>query len=82
MKTNVDNFHFFASSMFTWATTNDTRDLLDLLDLFKKEGYPFSLFKVPGDWDAHYSIEHYAPQVDGAELLGTYNPKKRQRKVA
>jgi hypothetical protein len=77
MTTKTQDFHFFASSPFTWATTTDKRELPDLLDIFQKEGYEYSLFKVPGVWDSQYQIEFYAPKVEGVELLGKFKPRKK-----
>lgn len=76
-----NEFHFFASSIATWGTTNEERDLLELLEIFRKEGFPFSLFKVPGPWTADYAIRFYAPQVEGAELLGTFEPKRKKKRA-
>ncbi len=69
-------FHFFASSVATWVTTTDHRTLPDVIELMEGESYIYSLFLVPGAWDSNYEIRHYAPQVEGAILLGTFTPKK------
>jgi hypothetical protein len=77
----MTDHHFYASSVATWATTTDTRDLPALLDLMNKDGYTYNLFRVPGKHDATYTIKMYQPQVKGAEWLGTFTvPKKRGRK--
>lgn len=68
-------FHFFASSIGEWATTTDNRTLLDLLNLMEGSSFDYSLWKVPGPWDTDYKIEHYAPQVSGAEYLGRFKPQ-------
>lgn len=68
-------FHFFASSIAEWATTTDNRTLLDLLTLMEGSKFDYSLWKVPGPWDANYTIEHYMPQVNGVEYLGKFTPK-------
>ena len=75
-------FHFFASSVATWVTTSDTRTLPEVIELMESEGYPYSLFMVPLPWDADYEIRHYAPQVDGTLIVGTYTPKKSRSKKA
>ena len=72
----VEPFHFFASSVATWVTTTDKRTLPDVIELMEDEGYIYSLFLVPGSWESDYQIRHYAPQVDGAVILGTFTPKK------
>jgi hypothetical protein len=69
-------FHFFASSVATWVTTTDNRTLPDVIELMEGESYIYSLFLVPGAWDSNYEIRHYAPQVEGAMILGTFTPKK------
>jgi hypothetical protein len=72
--------HFYASSVAQWATTNETRDLPELLDLMNKDGLTYNLFRVPGKHDATYTIKMYQPQVPGAEWLGTFTTPKKGRK--
>lgn len=72
----MKDFHFFASNVATWVTTTDQRTLPQVIELMESEGYIYSLFLVPGHWDSNYEIRHYAPQVDGAIILGTFTPKK------
>ena len=72
-------FHFFASSIATWATTTKHRSLRDLLELMESEPYRYSLWKVPGDDDANYSIEHYAPKVEGAVWLGAFDVQEKKK---
>jgi hypothetical protein len=77
MKTNQpDHSHFFASSVCTWITTNEKRDLRQLIKHMEKEGYPYNLFLVPVAHDAPYEIKTYQPQVDGTQWLGFYEQKK------
>jgi hypothetical protein len=72
------DFHFYASSVAQWATTDDTRDLPALLDLMDKDGYTYALFLVPVSHTTGYDIKMYCPLVDGAEYLGTFTlPKKK-----
>lgn len=71
------NLHFFASSVATWATTNDKRDLRELLRMMDKEGFAYNLFSVPGPHTQDYEIRMYHPQVYGAVWLGFFEPKKR-----
>jgi hypothetical protein len=73
--------HFFAASVFQWATTNETRDLPALLDLMNKDGYSYNLFSVPVPHTTEYEINMFQPQVAGTEWLGTFTlPKKKARK--
>jgi hypothetical protein len=70
--------HFYASSVATWATTTDERDLPDLLDLMEKEGLTYNLFLVPGKHTDPYEIAMYQPMVKGTQWLGTFTlPKKK-----
>jgi hypothetical protein len=62
----MQKHHFYASSVATWATTNDTRTLRDLISLMDSEKHSWSLWLVPGSWDTPYPIGCYAPQVAGA----------------
>lgn len=70
-----DNSHFFASSVCTWITTNEKRDLRQLIKYMEKEGHPYNLFLVPVPHDAPYEIKTYQPQVDGTQWLGFYETK-------
>ena len=77
----MTDHHFYASSVATWATTNETRDLPALLDLMNKGGHSYNLFRVPGKHTDTYDIKMYRPQVKGAEWLGIFTvPKKGSRK--
>ncbi len=69
-------FHFFASNVATWIVTTDERTLPDVIRYMEQDSYIYSLFMVPGAWDSNYEIRHYAPQVEGAMLLGTFTPEK------
>lgn len=72
-------FHFFASSIATWATTTKYLDLRDLISLMETEPYRYNLWRVPGDHDAVYSIEHYAPKVEGAVWLGAFDVQEKKK---
>jgi|SanBayMetagenome_1026888.scaffolds.fasta_scaffold07961_3 hypothetical protein len=76
----MKEFHFFASSVADWIVTNDRRELPDIIEFMEKEGYAYTLWMVPGDWKTNYMIEHYAPQVEGAQLLGHFAPKNVRKK--
>jgi len=65
--------HFYASSIATHAVTNEKRDLPALMRLFEAEGFPYAVWYVPLPSDAHYSVECYAPKVEGAIKLGVFN---------
>jgi len=67
--------HFYASSVAQWATTNDKRDLRQLLRLMDKDGYAYNLFLVPLEHTASYEIRMYQPQVEGTQWLGFFTAK-------
>jgi hypothetical protein len=76
METEKPEFHFYASSVATWATTRPGRDLRALIKLMEKEGYNYSLFYVPLPHDAVYEIKFYTPHVKDLVWLGHYEVKK------
>ncbi len=69
--------HFFAASSATWATTNDKRDLQQLLKLMDKDGYSYNLFLVPGKHTDPYEIAMYQPMVKDTQWLGHYEVKEK-----
>lgn len=71
------DLHFYASSVAQWATTNEKRDLRQLIKLMDKDGYPYNLFLVPLPHDANYDIRRYQPQVEGAQWLGYFEVKEK-----
>ena len=68
--------HFYASSFCTWKTDSDMRNVINYME---KEGYEYTLWYVPTDNKAEYEIRYYAPQVEGAFVLGTFTPKKKRK---
>jgi hypothetical protein len=70
--------HFFAASVSQWATTNETRDLRQLLALMDKDGYAYNLFLVPGKHTDPYEIKMYQPMVKDTQWLGFYEVKGRK----
>lgn len=77
MKHTTD-YHFYASSAATWMTTTPERDLAQVIEMMQAEGLTFNLYMVPCSHDANYEIKMYAPQVAGAEWLGTFDYNKEQ----
>lgn len=71
--------HFYASSVYTWMTTSDTRDLRQLLQLMDKEGETYNLYLVPLPHTEDYDIKRYQPQVEGTEWLGTFAKKGKSK---
>ena len=68
--------HFYASSFCTWKTSDDIREVIKHME---GEGYPYTLWLVPGDNKSRYEIKWYAPQVENAVVLGHYEPKKKRK---
>jgi hypothetical protein len=68
--------HFYASSFCTWKTGEDIREVIKHLD---KEGNPYTLWLVPGSSESNYEIRRYAPQVEGAIVLGHYTPTAKRK---
>jgi len=69
--------HFFASSIAEWRVDTDPEKLISF---FKRQGFDFSLWHVPVDVGVSYQIEFYAPQVEGAKLLGTFKVERKGTK--
>lgn len=76
---DTNQFHFFAASATTWATTNDERDLRALLRLMDEDGHSYNLFLVPVPHDTDYEINWYQPQVEGCKWLGMYETSTTPR---
>jgi hypothetical protein len=76
----LKEFHFFAANVATWIATTDERTLPDVIRYMEQDDYIYSLFMVPGKWDSDYEIRHYAPQVEGTVLIGTYTPPNHRTK--
>ena len=70
--------HFFAASAATWATTNDERNLQQLLKLMDREKLTYNLYLVPVSHDTDYDINFFQPQVEGTQWLGTFTFKQRR----
>jgi hypothetical protein len=69
--------HFYASSFCTWKTSPDIREVIKYME---SEGNNYNLWYVPVDDNANYQIKYYAPQVQGAFLIGSFEPSKKSRK--
>ena len=76
MKQAGDTHHFFAASAATWATTNDTRTLQQLIKMMDKEKQHYNLYLVPCKHDTEYEINWFTPQVEGTMHLGTFTFKQ------
>lgn len=71
--------HFYASSVAQWATTNERRDLRELIKLMDKDGHPYNLFLVPLAHTDNYEIKMYQPVVKGTQWLGFYVVKSKRK---
>ena len=69
-----NEIHFFASNPFHWQAARDPRTLLDFFDTFRlnNKNVMWNLYLVPLPLESTYTIEHYAPVVDGLVRGGTY----------
>ena len=76
--TQPTDFHFYASTPFTWATTTDERDLPALMKIMDLDKLPYTLWYLPVPSTTDYKIKWYAPQVEGALYLGTMGGKKKR----
>ena len=65
--------HFFASSVAEWRTNADPAALIKIM---QTGGFPFRVWWVPVPAEAHYSIEHYSPKVEGATPVASYGFEK------
>lgn len=81
-KDSTEDFHFYASSIAEWVTTTDTRTLPDVIERMDNGGFPYRLWLVPGNWQSNYTIEHYAPKVEGIQFLGYFETPKKRRAEA
>ncbi len=70
--------HFFAASAASWATTNDERNLQQLLKLMDREKLAYNLYLVPCSHTQCYGINFFQPQVEGTQWLGTFTFKQRR----
>ena len=77
---HLDDYHFYASSYCTWATTTPERSLAELITLMDKEKNTYSIFKVPVKWNSEYEIRWYQPQVEGTEFIETVTPQVKKKK--
>ena len=62
-------FHFYASSIGEWRTSDDIEALVKGM---KRSKLNFALWKIPGDKSIPYEINRYRPVVDETVYLGTY----------
>jgi hypothetical protein len=74
-----DAFHFYGTNAWEWKTSGD---LFEVIAWFQNQKYNnkkqrYTLWYVPLPPDAAYKISQYAPQVEGAEFMGTYEGKKK-----
>jgi hypothetical protein len=72
--------HFFAASAATWATTNDERNLQQLLKLMDRQKLTYNLYLVPCSHTQCYEINWFQPQVEGTQWLGTFTFKQGGKK--
>jgi hypothetical protein len=69
METN--KFHFMATSVAEWKVNTDLRQLIRSMQ--RSKFFPYKIFYIPLDIEAHYKIEYYTPQVEGRICLGKFD---------
>ena len=69
----MDNAHFYGCNAWEWKSSPD---LYEVLNWFKKQKDPYSVWLVPVADGEPYEIRMYAPQVEGSQLLGTWKKDK------
>ena len=68
-------YHYIAISQVCWKASHTILDAIDGVDKVTKHRLPkgskfnISLWRVPGNKDADYRINNWAPQVQGAVRL-------------
>jgi hypothetical protein len=72
----TNEYHFYASNTYQWATTDEGRDLRGLLKLMDKKGDSYDLFLVPLPHNEGYEISGFQPMVKGTQFLGRYDVKE------
>lgn len=79
MDKELEQLHFYASNMETWATTTPQRDLSDLLKFMDSQKLTYTLYLVPKPWDTPYKIKWFAPQVEGAKEVAFFEFEKAKK---
>ena len=59
-------YHFYASSIAEWKCEENIETLFKFM---KKEKLPFAVWYIPLPLESTYSIQEYAPVVEGAIFL-------------
>jgi hypothetical protein len=75
----MKDFHFFAASVFDWGITTEERDLSALIKLMTDFGHDFNVWLVPCSSAKQYEINWFAPQVEGAVVVGEFPVTKKSR---
>lgn len=74
--------HFYAASAYQWATTNEERNLRDLIKLMDADKISYALWLVPVTWNTAYGINFYAPQVEGSQMIEFFTFKNGRKAKA
>lgn len=78
----TEQTHFFASSYMNWTCGETLQECIERqrkVDCAKDSSIHaenYSVWEVPGPVETPYKIWNYAPQVEGAKLIGTFDHKK------
>lgn len=77
MTNETAKYHFFVTTAYDWRTDDTLHAALERLPIWHA-GDRVEIWKVPGDKTDNYRIEHYAPQVEGAEMIYSGSNGKAQ----
>lgn len=79
----VHLYHWFASTAYGWSVA-EADELASIARSVPRvpSTVGFILWRVPGPSSREYTIDHYAPQVEGTECFGFQRFKRKTRKAA
>ena len=64
--------HFYGANYAEWITSDNLHDVLKYFAKQRNVKAPYTVWFVPGHKSSKYEIKWYAPQAEGAIVLGTY----------
>ena len=68
--------HFYANNYAEWITSDNLHEVIKYFTKQRNVKSPYTVWLVPGAKNSTYEIKWYAPQVEGAIVLGTYVKNK------
>ena len=64
--------NFYANNFAEWITSDNLHEVIKYFAKQRNSKTPYTIWLVPGPKTSKYEIQWYAPQVEGAIVLGTY----------